>query len=57
MSKKSDVITMPILSKDEKKYSDCIDVLDKFEDWVYNIYSAAGRCTTTGITNNEGILM
>ena len=48
---------MPILSKDEKKYSDCIDVLDKFEDWLYNIYSAAGRCTTTGITNNEGILM
>ena len=54
MSKKSDVITMPILLKDEKKYSDCVDVLDKFKDWVYNIYSAAGRCTTTGIINNEG---
>ena len=54
MSKKSDVITMPILLKDEKKYSDCVDVLDKFDDWVYNIYSAAGRCTTTGIINNEG---
>ena len=54
MSKKSDVITMPILLKDEKKYSDCVDVLDKFEDQVYNTYSAGGRCTTTGIISNEG---
>ncbi len=53
MSKKSDVTTMPILMKDEKRYSDCVDVLDTFEDWVHEIYSAAGRCTTTTITNKE----
>ena len=53
MSKKSDVITMPILMKDEKKYSDCVSILDTFEDWVHKIYSAADRCTTTSITNDE----
>jgi hypothetical protein len=25
---RSEVITMPILMKDEKKYADCVDVLD-----------------------------
>jgi hypothetical protein len=28
MSTKSEVLTMPIMMKDEKKYSDCVDVLD-----------------------------
>ena len=44
MSIKSDVITMPILMKDEKKYSQCVDVLDELEKWTYEIYSAAGLC-------------
>jgi hypothetical protein len=34
------VITMPIPLKDEKKYSECVDV----ENWTYEIYSAAGLC-------------
>ena len=25
--------------KDEKKYSDCVDVLDTYEDCVYTLYS------------------
>ena len=29
------------------------DILDTFEDWVHKIYSAADRCTTTSITNDE----
>ena len=29
MSTKSEVLTMPVLMKDEKKYSDCVDVLDQ----------------------------
>ena len=33
MSQQSHEITFPVLMKDEKKYSDCVDVLDTFEDW------------------------
>ena len=40
---KSD-ITMPVLMKDEKKYSDCVDVLDQFEEWTHKIYKSSGRC-------------
>ena len=46
MSKKSDVITMPVLMKDEKKYAECVDVLDQLEKWTYDIYSAAGLCSS-----------
>ena len=46
MSAKSDVLTMPIMMKDEKKYSDCVDVLDRLEKWTHDIYSAAGICTS-----------
>ncbi|XP_028417961.1 uncharacterized protein LOC114542661 [Dendronephthya gigantea] len=46
MSTKSDVLTMPILLKDEKKYSDCVDVLDQLEKWTHDIYSAAGICVS-----------
>ena len=35
----SHVIPFPVLMKDEKKYSDCVDVLDTFEDWVHTLYS------------------
>ena len=44
MSSKSVVVTMPVLMKDEKKYSECVDVLDQLEKWTYDIYSAAGLC-------------
>jgi hypothetical protein len=29
MSSKSEVVIMPVLMKDEKKYSECADVLDQ----------------------------
>ena len=45
MSAKSEVLTMPVLMKDEKKYSDCVDILDQLEKWTYEIYSAAGLCS------------
>ena len=41
---KSETITMPVMMKDEKKYADCVDVLDQLEDWTHQIYSAAGLC-------------
>ena len=41
---KSEVITMPVLMKDEKKYSDCVDVLDQLEEWTHLIYKASGMC-------------
>ena len=46
MSTKSHVVTMPIILKDEKKYSDCVDVLDQLEKWTHDIYSAAGLCSS-----------
>ena len=45
MSAKSEIVTMPVLLKDEKKYSDCVDVLDQLEKWTQDIYSAAGLCS------------
>jgi hypothetical protein len=44
MSSKSEVVIMPVLMKDEKKYSECVDVLDQLEKWTYDIHSAAGLC-------------
>ena len=46
MSEKSETVTMPVLLKDEKKYAECVDVLDQLEQWTYDIYSAAGLCQT-----------
>jgi hypothetical protein len=44
MSQKSEIITLPVLMKDEKKYSDCVDVLDQLEEWAHDIYFASGVC-------------
>ncbi len=41
MKQKSSVITMPVLMKDEKKYPDCVDVMDTLEDWIHDIYTKA----------------
>ena len=46
MATKSEVITLPILMKDEKKYAEMVDVLDELENWTEKIYSAAGLCET-----------
>ena len=43
-SMKSEIVTLPVLMKDEKKYSECVDVLDQLEKWTHQIYSAAGLC-------------
>jgi hypothetical protein len=45
MARKSEVLTMPVVMKDEKKYSDCVDVLDQLEKWTQEIYAAAGLCS------------
>ena len=44
MKMKSEVVTMPVLVKDEKKYGEVVDVLDQLEKWTREIYSAAGLC-------------
>lgn len=44
MKEKSEIITMPVLMKDEKKYADCVDVMDMFEDWVHEIHTKASAC-------------
>jgi hypothetical protein len=38
---------MPILLKDEKKYSDCVEILDQLEQWTEEIYSTAGLCESS----------
>ena len=44
MASQSVVFPLPVLMKDEKKYSDIVDVLDQLEGWVHDIYSKAGIC-------------
>ncbi|XP_028417518.1 uncharacterized protein LOC114541922 [Dendronephthya gigantea] len=53
LSEKSEVVTMPVLMKDEKKYSDCVDVLDQLEKWTREIYSSAGLCAPEPEENCE----
>ena len=36
---------MPVLMKDEKKYADCVDVMDTFEEWVHDIRTRASDVT------------
>jgi hypothetical protein len=45
MARKSEVLTMPVVMKDEKEYSNCVDVLDQLEKWTQEIYTAAGLCS------------
>ena len=51
MASQSIVVPLPVLMKDEKKYSDIVDVLDQLEGWVHDIYSKAGICDVP--TNQE----
>ncbi|CAB3982271.1 Hypothetical predicted protein [Paramuricea clavata] len=44
MAMKSETITMPVLMKDEKKYAECVDVLDKLEDWTHQKYTLLLDC-------------
>ena len=37
-------VVLPVLMKDEKKYSDMVDALDQLEAWVHEIYAKAGLC-------------
>ena len=57
MSQQSHVITFPVVMKDEKKYSGCVDVLDTFEDWVHTLYSipesTADTADETSCTENS----
>ena len=42
MKKKSIVVPFPVLMKDEKKYSDLVDVLDTLEAWCHDLFAKAG---------------
>ena len=44
MRTQSVVVPLPVLMKDEKKYSDLVDVLDQLETWVHEMYAKAGLC-------------
>ncbi len=50
---KSEVITKSILLKGEKKYLECVDVLDQLETWTYDIYAAAGMCNMSSTYSND----
>lgn len=47
MNNKSIVVPFPVMMKDEKKYSELVDVLDQLETWVHDLYKKAGRCPKT----------
>ncbi|CAB4020258.1 Hypothetical predicted protein [Paramuricea clavata] len=46
MARKSEVMTMPVVMKDEKEYADIVEVLDQLEKWTHEIYTAAGMCSS-----------
>ena len=52
MSAKSVVIPFPVLKKDEKKYSEVVDVLDQLETWVYDIHNKAGLVSHSEVATN-----
>lgn len=52
MSAKSVVIPFPVLMKDEKKYSEVVDVLDQLETWVYDIHNKAGLVSHSEVATN-----
>ena len=39
--KKSIVVNLPIIMKDEKKYSECVEIMGQLETWVEEIMTAA----------------
>lgn len=39
VKQESDITTMSVLMKDEKKYADCVDVMDTLETWIHDIYT------------------
>ena len=41
------LVPLSVLLKDEKKYAEVADVLDKLELWTYEIYSKACLCIPT----------
>lgn len=44
MRSQSLVLPLPVLMKDEKKYSEVVDVMDQLENWTYEMYRKAGLC-------------
>lgn len=56
-AQKSEIMTLPVLMKDEKKYSDCVDVLDQLEQWTHEIYEASGLCKNPQSSSTMGTLI
>jgi hypothetical protein len=52
MEGKSEIMTLPVLMKDEKKYSDCVDVLDQLKAWTHEIYEASCLCPSAQATSD-----
>lgn len=55
MAEKSKTVTMPIVMKDEKKYAECVDLLDQLEHWTHQIYSAAGMCQLSDSSHSDSV--
>ena len=49
MGSPSVIIPYPVMMKDEKKYSDLVSVLDTMETWIHQLYTKAGKTSSSRV--------
>ena len=52
---KSIVVNLPIIMKDEKKYSECVEIMDQLETWVEEIMTAANLAPSAQLDSSSQV--